>query len=45
MSKERKKLFSPQKLSNGSDSNRLRDSWVNRSKEMRESFIAKLNIE
>lgn len=42
MSPQRKGLFSPKKQ--GMGEGRLKESWVNRSREMRESFIAKLQI-
>jgi hypothetical protein len=41
----RKHLFSPPKTMTRGESGKLRDSWINRSKEMRQSFMAKLQIE
>jgi hypothetical protein len=45
MNQTRKNLFSPAKTMGRSESGKLRDSWVNRSREMRESFMSKLQIE
>ena len=42
MRADKKAMFSPQKPQLKESG--LRESWVNRSKEMRESFIAKLQI-
>ncbi len=46
MNQDRKYLFSsPPKAINRADSGKLRDSWINRSREMRESFMTKFNID
>jgi len=45
MSQEKKYLFSPPKAMARGSSGKLRDSWINRSREMRESFMSKFQIE
>jgi hypothetical protein len=45
MNQDRKYLFSPPKGLARGESGKLRDSWINRSREMRESFMSKFQIE
>lgn len=46
MNQDRKYLFSsPPKTIPRAESGKLRDSWINRSKEMRESFMTKFHID
>jgi len=45
MNQNKRNMFSPAKTMGKSESGKLRDSWVNRSREMRESFMSKLHIE
>lgn len=45
MNQNKKYMFSPDKPLKRNESGKLRDSWINRSKEMRQSFMSKLQIE
>ena len=45
MTPDRKNMFSPPKAMARDPSGKLRDSWINRSKEMRESFMSRLQTD
>jgi hypothetical protein len=45
MNQNKKYMFSPEKTMQRVESGKLRDNWINRSKEMRQSFMSKFQIE